>query len=99
MSSSVTIQAQVLARAVSVSEDALTVELTDGRTITVPLGWFPRLAHATSRERSEWRLIGNGQGIHWPALDEDIHVPSLLSGRKSAESAESLERWLSGRRP
>jgi hypothetical protein len=69
------------------------VELADGRTISVPLVWFPRLAHGTPAERAKWRLIANGEGIHWPDLDEDISVESLLAGRKSGETRESLRRW------
>ena len=88
-----------LARAqrVSVSEDTLTVDLTDGRTISVPIGWFPRLLHGTSEERHNWRLIGKGEGIHWPELDEDISVDDLLAGRSSSESQSSLQRWLQER--
>jgi hypothetical protein len=88
-----------LAQNVSVSEDALVVELADGRTITVPLAWFPRLAHGTPTERANWRLIAGGEGIHWPDLDEDISVESLLSGRRSGETQESLRRWLQQRKP
>ena len=83
---------------VSVSDDALAVDLADGRTITVPLAWFPRLAHGTPAERANWRLIGGGEGIHWPDLDEDISVQSLLAGRRSGEAQESLRRWLEGRK-
>jgi hypothetical protein len=83
-----------LAQGVSVSKDALTVDLSDGRSITVPVAWFPRLSHATQRERGRWRLIGLGEGIHWTDLDEDISVAGLLAGRPSAESQESLGKWL-----
>jgi hypothetical protein len=71
---------------VAVSDDSLTLELSDGRVITVPVSWFPRLAHGTAAERNHSRLIGRGEGIHWPDLDEDISVESLLAGRKSNES-------------
>jgi uncharacterized protein DUF2442 len=98
MSSSGTEVREALAQNVSVSDDALAVDLTDGRTITVPLAWFPRLAHGTPAERGNWRLIGNGEGIHWPELDEDISVDSLLAGRRSSETQESLRRWLQGRK-
>jgi hypothetical protein len=81
-----------------VSEDALLVDLADGRTITVPLAWFPRLAHGTPAERANWRLVGGGEGIHWPELDEDISVESLLAGRRSGETQESLRRWLQTRK-
>jgi hypothetical protein len=86
------------AQRLTVTEDSLTVDLVDGRTIAVPLAWFPRLAHAKPEERANWHLIGRGSGIHWPDIDEDISVESLLAGRRSAESPESLERWLTQRR-
>ncbi len=86
------------AQNVSVSDDALVVDLADGRTITVPLTWFPRLASGTPAERANWRLIGAGDGIHWPDLDEDISVQSLLAGRRSGETQESLRRWIEGRK-
>lgn len=81
----------------SVNEDSLGVELADGRTITAPVAWFPRLAQGSGDERGNWRLIGGGTGIHWPELDEDISVESLLAGRRSGEGQESLQRWLKGR--
>lgn len=87
-----------MAQGLSVSDDALVVDLADGRTITAPLPWFPRLAHGTPAERANWRLIGGGEGIHWPDLDEDISVESLLAGRRSGETQESLRRWLAARK-
>jgi hypothetical protein len=83
---------------VSTTDDALQVDLADGRTIIVPLSWFPRLAHGTPTERASWRLIGGGLGIHWPQLDEDISVESLLAGRSSGETQASLRRWLESRK-
>jgi hypothetical protein len=85
------------ARGVEVSEDTLTVELADGRTIAAPLAWYPRLAHAKREEREVWRLIAGGRGIHWPDLDEDISVANLLAGRPSTESQHSFKKWLAGR--
>jgi hypothetical protein len=82
---------------VRVLTDAIAVELSDGRTVTAPLSWYPRLLHATTRERRHWRLVGGGEGVHWPDLDEDISVEGLLAGRPSAESQASLEKWLGGR--
>jgi len=79
---------------VSVTEDSLSVDLSDGRTVSVPLAWFPRLLHATREERENWRLIGKGQGIHWKDIDEDISVEGLLAGRPSGESQESFSKWL-----
>ena len=73
------------------------MELADGRTIAAPLAWYPRLAHATAEERASWRLIGGGQGIHWPSLDEDISVANLLAGQPSAESQSSFKKWLASR--
>lgn len=86
------------AKGVTVGEDSLVVELSDGRTIAVPVTWFPRLLHGTPAERSNWRLIASGEGIHWPDLDEDISVASLLAGQRSSETGDSLRRWLEGRR-
>lgn len=89
---------RALARSVTVCDEALVVDLADGRTITVPVAWFPRLAHGTAIERASWRLIGGGEGIHWPELDEDVSVESLLAGRRSGETQESLRRWLDMRK-
>ena len=83
---------------VTLTEDTLTVELADGRTISVPLAWYPRLVHAAAAERCNWQLLGGGQGIHWPDLDEDISVEGLLAGRPSAESQDSFKRWLDAKR-
>ncbi len=82
---------------VSVTEDSLSVDLSDGRTITVPLAWYPRLLHGTTDERNKWRLIGKGHGIHWEDLDEDISVEGLLLGKPSGESQASFKKWLSRR--
>jgi hypothetical protein len=79
----------------TVRNDTLSVDLADGRTISVPLGWFPRLRHGTTRERSNYELGRNG--IHWPDLDEDIPVAGLLNGEKSGESLASIQRWLDSR--
>jgi hypothetical protein len=97
MRSSVVENRIALAIGVVVSEDTLSVELADGRTIAAPLAWYPRVSHGTTQERNSWRLIGNGQGIHWPALDEDISVDNLLAGQPSAESQSSFKKWLAGR--
>ena len=82
---------------VEISDDTLAVELADGRTISVPIAWYPRLLHGTPQERGRWRLIGQGHGIHWPDLDEDVSVENLLAGSRSSESQESLRRWLDER--
>ena len=82
---------------VTVSEDTLIVELSDGRTISVPLDWYPRLTHATKAEKVNWRFIGKGNGIHWEDIDEDISVEGLLAGKPSGESQSSLKKWLKSR--
>jgi hypothetical protein len=98
MTSSLTEIAVPAATSVGVTDDTLTVDLSDGRTISVPLAWYPRLVHGTPEERSDWRLIGRGEGIHWPQLDEDISVEDLIAGRPSRESQRSLGRWMEARR-
>jgi hypothetical protein len=80
-----------------VNNDTLSVALSDGRTICVPVAWYPRLSHGTPEERGHWRLVGNGRGIHWPDLDEDISVENLLTGQPSGESQTSFNRWLQQR--
>jgi hypothetical protein len=79
---------------VRVTRDTLTVALDDGRTLSVPVAWFPRLQKGTAAERKNWRPIAGGEGIHWPDLDEDISVENLLAGRSSSESQRSLQKWL-----
>lgn len=85
------------AQDVKVTRDSLKVDLSDGRTILVPLTWYPRLLHATAKERENWRLIGRGRGIHWEDIDEDISVEGLLAGHPSGESQRSLKKWLEKR--
>jgi len=80
-----------------ISEDALTLDLTDGRSISIPLAWYPRLLNGTPEERANWEWIGDNEGIHWPALDEDISVEGVIAGRRSGESQRSLGGWLAGR--
>jgi hypothetical protein len=96
MSSSTLEAREALATRVTVSEDTLSVELADGRTIAAPVAWYPRLTHATQAERRSWRLLGAGRGIHWLAVDEDISVANLLAGQPSAESQSSFKKWLAG---
>jgi hypothetical protein len=85
------------AESVQVTDDSLAVDLDDGRTIIVPLAWYPRLHRGTPGERAHWRLIARGEGIHWPDLDEDISVENLLAGHRSGESQASFKKWLEGR--
>ena len=87
----------VSAQNVQVTDEALIVDLSDGRTVSVPLAWFPRLLHGTPEERNKWRLIGDGEGIHWPALDEDVSVENLILGKPSGESQKSFKKWLEAR--
>ena len=92
------LEIEPVAREVVVTEDELTVMLSDGRRISVPLAWYPRLFYATEAERQNWELLGDGYAIEWPDLDEHIGVEGLLAGRSSGESARSLQRWLDSRR-
>jgi hypothetical protein len=88
---------EVAAANVTITKNTLQIDLADGRTIKAPLPWYPRLLHATAKERSRWRLIGRGEGIHWPDLDEDISVENVLLGHPSGESQRSFKKWLAGR--
>jgi hypothetical protein len=97
MKNSATKQDPVFAVDVIVTTDTLTVELSDGRRLSTPLSWFPRLVHGTEAERGHWELQCRGTGIHWPELDEDISVEGLIAGHPSYESESSLERWMNGR--
>ncbi len=93
-----TIEARIPeAEQVLVTESALRVNFSDGRTISVPLDWYPRLVHATRKEKDNWELIGEGEGIRWPDLDEDLSVEGLIAGRPSGESQRSFKRWLEKR--
>jgi hypothetical protein len=82
---------------VSITDDTLSVDLSDGRSISVPIAWFPRLLHSSVEERNNWRLIGRGMGIHWEDIDEDISIEGLLAGRPSGESQKSFKKWLAKR--
>lgn len=91
-----TVEARALS--VTITDETLAVDVIDGRTISVPLAWYPRLLHGSPKERDNWRFIGDNEGIHWPDLDEDISVENLLGGRPSGESQVSFKRWLESRR-
>jgi len=84
--------------AVDVTDDTLSVDLEDGRTVSVPIGWYPRLAYGRPDEQANWRIAGAGYGIHWPDLDEDLGVEGILLGKQSTESSTSFERWLQRRK-
>jgi hypothetical protein len=89
--------AEAKALNITVTDDTLAVDLTDGRTISVPLVWYPRLLDGTETERNNWRFIGDREGVHWPDLDEDISIENLLMGKPSGESQSSFKRWLETR--
>jgi hypothetical protein len=82
---------------VMVERDKFVVDLADGRSLVVPLSWYPRLHHGTDAERQNWQLLGDGYAIEWPELDEHIGVEGLVAGRRSGESEESFARWLASR--
>ena len=91
------LEADPIAVDIEMGDSKFTVKLTDGRALTVPLEWYPRLYHATRLERDNWQLLGDGYAIEWPDLDEHIGVEGLLAGRRSGESERSIQRWLSQR--
>ena len=82
---------------VRVTEEALELDLTDGRTVTAPIEWYPRLLHANPEERADWTIVGDGEGVHWHAIDEDLDVAGVVPGVHSHESQASLRRWLEAR--
>lgn len=91
------LETEVRIARVEVTDERLSVELIDGRIVSVPLEWYPRLVHGTAEERAHYELSGGGYGIHWPELDEDISVENLLEGRRSGEGERSFRRWLAQR--
>lgn len=93
-----TLEVDPIAVAVTVTDRELLIELEDGRSIAIPMEWYPRLLHGTVAERQNYQLLGDGYAIEWPDLDEHIGIEGLLAGRKSSESQRSVERWLEGRR-
>jgi hypothetical protein len=97
MSSLLTETHTVAVQNMAVTDDSLIVDLIDGRTVSAPLAWYPRLLHGQPEERANWRLVGQGEGIHWPDLDEDISAENILFGQPSGESQRSLSSWLQAR--
>jgi hypothetical protein len=93
------LKAEPVAIGIQVSDEWLSVDLKDGRTLRVPLDWYPRLLHATVQERANWHLLGGGYAVEWPDLDEHIGIEGLLAGNRSGESDRSFQRWLQGRSP
>jgi hypothetical protein len=75
--------ADIRVRGVDITDDELTVRLMDGRTVSVPVAWYPRLAEATAAQRAEWEIAGGGYGIHWPQIDEDLSTEGLLRGARA----------------
>ena len=94
-----TLTKTALVEKVRVTADSLIVDFDDGRSLTLPLAWYPRLQHGTPKERNRYRLIGRGTGVHWPLLDEDLSAEGLLAGHRSAEGEASFNRWLKSRSP
>jgi hypothetical protein len=95
--SSSTVDQFLTASNVHIDDDTLICEFSDGRVLSVPIAWYPRLSHGTATERSNWRFTGSGRGIHWPELDEDISIENLLNGKHSGESQTSFKKWLESR--
>ena len=93
-----TIEHECNAQDVTFSEDSFNVLLDDGRSVTIPLAWFPRLGYATRQELENYELIGDGEGIHWPDLNEDISIEGLIAGRRSGESQKSFRKWIEKRK-
>ena len=98
MSSSATKIHEPRAQGVQIDEESLTIDLVDGRTVIVPLGWFPRLWFGKPDERKVLQVFGDGEFLHWPVLDEDLSVPDIVAGRRSGESQSSLKKWLESRK-
>jgi hypothetical protein len=96
--STLTLEVEPMAVEVAVTKNELSVTLSDGRRIVVPVAWYPRLLHASEAERRNWQLLGDGYAIEWPDLDEHIGIEGLLAGRHGGESQQSLSRWLASRR-
>ena len=94
MSISASNRTELLATNLRFTDDSLIVDLADGRIVTVPLSWYPRLVHATKQERENWEMLLGGEGFHWPDLDEDLSVDGFVKGRRSGESNRSFTRWL-----
>ena len=92
------LEKEPLAISVVITNEKLRVDLSDGRSLVVPLEWYPRLANASPKERKNWRLLGDGYALEWPDLDEHIGIEGLLAGRRSGESQPSFERWLASRK-
>ncbi len=95
--STLVLERDPIAANVAITSDRLVVDLADGRSLAVPLSWYPRLLHATKTERRNWLLLGDGYAVEWPDLDEHIGVEGLVAGRRSGEGRQSFARWLAAR--
>ena len=91
------LETEPLATQIEVTDEKLIVNLADGRSLIIPLSWYPRLLHATQKERENWEILGDGYVIAWDDLDEHIGIEGLLAGKSSGESDRSFERWLTAR--
>lgn len=91
------LEAEPIVKNIKVNESTLVVSLGDGRELTIPLSWYPRLQHGSEQERNNWRILGGGYAVEWPELDEHIGIEGLLAGRRSGESQKSYEKWLAAR--
>ena len=92
-----TLDTEPLATQIDVTEEKLVIELADGRSLIIPLSWYPRLLNASHQERQNWQLLGDGYAIEWIDLDEHIGIEGLLAGKRSGESHKSFARWLATR--
>ncbi len=95
--STLVLEHECLAQKVVFDKNSFVVYLNDGRNISVPIIWYPRLLNGNKIERKNYELIGDGEGMHWPDLDEDISIEGILAGRRSGESQNSLDKWLKER--
>lgn len=93
-----TLETHLCIEDVKIDSSTITIELSDGRAVSTPLVWYPRLLNGTAKERKNWELIGDGQGIHWPDLDEDLSMDGMLNGRPSFESQKSFQKWIAERK-
>ena len=93
-----TLETETIANQITVTDEKLIVDLTDGRSLSIPLAWYPRLIHASLEERQNWQILGDGYAIEWVDLDEHIGIEGLLAGRQSGESQRSFECWLATRK-
>ena len=92
-----TLETEPIVHQVTLTDEKLIVDLADGRSLIVPLDWYPRLTYARPEEQQNWQILGDGYAIEWVDLDEHIGIEGLLAGQRNGESQRSLERWLATR--